>query len=258
MFVLSGLNARLSIDRMDVMFDKRLAGAFAFILTVSTLPACGAVDQKAPGSVHSEPTMSTIQSVRAAAAASPTAATTDAGDLPGTDIVPLGMAPITFPPVEVNRDEMIAIALRYTVQREAVLSGIPEVIGTTRTTAPHLNAMGLSLGNVSPACLRPMYLVVLKGDFDGRSLVVGLASRDEPYRVSYIGYVFDQAHGAPGSITATFLSPDGSGFRQILNDPSLPEPMETFTMDPKPPYMSCVDVTITGEQEGTPVATPVP
>lgn len=153
---------------------------------------------------------------------------------------------------------MIATAIQYTKDREAVLSGSPEVVGTTRATAPYLNTMGLYIGNMSPACLRPMYLVVLKGDFDGRSLVVGLGSRDEPYRVSYIGYVFDQAHGAPGPIMTTFLSPDGAGFRQILNDPSLPVPKQTLTADPKPPYVPCVDVTIPGEQQDTPVATPVP
>ena len=240
------------------MFGKKLALAFALMLMISSLAACGAGDQKTPSSVRSGPEASTTPSVRATTAPSPTTATTDAGVLPGTNLVPDGMEPITFPPVEVNRDEMVATAIRYTQDREAVLSGSPEVVGTMPVTPPYLNAVGLNIGNFSPACLRPMYLVVLKGDFDGRNLVVGQFNPDKPYQMKYVGYLFDQANGAPGGITATFLSADGSAFRQILNDPSLPEPKQTLENDPKPPYLSCVDVTITGGAEATPVATPVP
>ena len=240
------------------MFGKKLALAFALMLMISSLAACGAGDQKTPSSVRSGPEASTTPSVRATTAPSPTTATTDAGVLPGTNLVPAGMESITFPPVTVNRDEMIAIALRHTAQREAVLSGSPEVVGTTQATPPYLNAMGLSIGNMSPACLRPMYLVVLKGNFDGRNLVVGQFNQDKPYHVSYVGYVFDQANGAPGSIMATYLSVDGSAFRQVLNDSSLPEPKQKLETDPKPPYVSCVDETITGGAEATPVATPIP
>jgi len=254
----SDLGAKRWLAWGNIMFGKKPGLAFALMLTISSLAACGAVDQKTPSNVRSGPEASTTQSVRATTATSPTTATTDTGVLPGTNLVPDGMEPITFPPVTVDRDEMIAIALRHTAQREAVLSGSPEVVGTTQATPPYLNAMGLSIGNMSPACLRPMYLVVLKGNFDGRNLVAGQFNQGKPYHVSYVGYLFDQANGTPGSITATFLSADGSAFRKILSDPSLPEPKQTLETDPKPPYVQCIDVTITGGDEATPVATPIP
>ena len=70
----------------------------------------------------------------------------------------------------------------------------------------------------------------MKGDFDvsdirrsGKGLL--------PLRAAYIVYVFDLKAGAP---TLIQYSADGSHFRQLLNDPRLPEPASTPGLSDEP------------------------
>ncbi len=88
--------------------------------------------------------------------------------------------------------------------------------------------------------LIPLYLVILKGDFNGHHLFV-VPTDGLELRGTYVAYVFDLAHGAPGDVTFTILSEDGAAFKQALGDPQLPD-ADTIIPDPQPPYPPCQDV----------------
>ena len=110
-------------------------------------------------------------------------------------------------------------ALKYTQTRFQVLSDnvtIPLARPVTKQELPLLGLPQIDFGGEDP----PLALVVLKGEFDVRNLRRTIAN-GEAWRVRFIAYVFDLKAGLP---TLTMVSADGSMFRDLLNDPSLPTP----------------------------------
>jgi hypothetical protein len=150
---------------------------------------------------------------------------------------------------------MINESLEYTHWREAIVSGEPEILLATPATPASILQMGLNIGNWDPACTRPMFLIIMKGDFDGRYLFVNPASSDQALPGQYLAYVFDLSHGPPGDIIFTILSDDGSAFKQALNDPELPDP-DFAVSEPEPPFVPCDDVWVEGEPEPSPTTSP--
>ncbi len=119
--------------------------------------------------------------------------------------------------VNASMKDVTEAALKYTQTRFQVLSehiAVPLARSVTKQELPSLGFPEIDFGGEDP----PLALVVLKGEFDVQNLRHGVAS-DTPWRVKFIAYVFDLKAGAP---TLTLVSPDGSVFRDLLNDPSLP------------------------------------
>ena len=146
-------------------------------------------------------------------------------------------------------------AVAYLRQREAIVGGEPVVRYAQPATPRSIRAMQLNIGNWAPACERPMSLVILEGEFDGRNLFIspGVDAARKPGR--FVGLVFDRAAGEPGDIAFTILSLDGGAFRTALGDQSLP-PSDMLAPASVPPYVPCGDVHTPGQP--VPNASPTP
>ncbi len=123
----------------------------------------------------------------------------------------------TLSMVNAPMQDVADAALKSTATRFQVLSeqiAVPLARAVTKEELPLLGLPEIDFGGEDP----PLALVVLKGEFDVRNLRGGAAS-DTPWEVKFIAYVFDLKAGVP---TLTLVSPDGSIFRDLLNDPSLP------------------------------------
>jgi hypothetical protein len=156
--------------------------------------------------------------------------------------------------IDIDPDQMVAAAIEYSEWREAIVSGTPDALLAVPGTPESIRQLGLNIGNWNPTCARPMYLVILKGDFDGSNLfAVPTDERELPGR--YVAYVFDLTAGVPGEVTFTVLSEDGAAFKQALDDPTLPDP--DFTVpESSPPYPPCEDVTLPGNPGPEPTGAP--
>jgi hypothetical protein len=133
--------------------------------------------------------------------------------------------------VNASDAEIQKVAVDYTYGRFNVLSGTPTVLLTRSVVKDELPSLGLSaidFGGEEP----PLKLVAMKGDFDVSSIRRSVKS-SSPLRASYIVYVFDLKIGAP---TLIQYSLDGSHFRKLLNDPTLPQeaPANDFSNEPVP------------------------
>ncbi|MEX1157729.1 MAG: hypothetical protein WEC79_02230 [Thermomicrobiales bacterium] len=149
-----------------------------------------------------------------------------------------------------NAPEMVDAALGYAAWREAIVSGDPVTLLAIPGTPHSIHQLGLNIGNWDPACQRPLYLVILEGDFNGENLFSGPTDASE-LRGRYLAFVFDLSAGIPGDVTFTILSTDGAAFKQALGDPSLPDSKDVIP-DPQPPYPPCEDVTLEGNPEPQP------
>jgi len=121
--------------------------------------------------------------------------------------------------VNVSMKDIEDAALKYTHQRFLVLSDSVTIRFSRPVTKQELPLLGLpeiDFGGEDP----PLALVVLMGEFDVRNLR-SFYVKDTPWYVKFIAYVFDLKAGMP---TLTMVSADGSMFRDLLNDPSLPTP----------------------------------
>lgn len=163
--------------------------------------------------------------------------------------------------MDVTSTQMISAAIEFSEWREAIVSGEPEPVLAVPGTPESIRLMGLNIGNWDPTCKRPMYLVILKGNFDGRNLFVNpsfaTSDNEQGLRGRYVAYVFDLTSGVPGDVTFTILSEDRAAFKQALSDPTFPEP--DFTVpEPVPPYPPCEDVSFLGKfgPEFQPTASP--
>lgn len=112
---------------------------------------------------------------------------------------------------EVTPEEMGRAALDYprswvsARQRDVEPeSGQPEVVVSKPATRSALQELGLG-DTFAPSCQRPLYVVVLHGDFAGD--------------VQYIGYVFDLGDGPPGQVMLTAASQTDEPFRHTLGGP---------------------------------------
>lgn len=121
--------------------------------------------------------------------------------------------------VATNPEEMIAEALEFSRRREVIVSGEVRPMLAIPATPYWIHSMGINIGNWEPQCDRPMYLVILKGDFDGNTMFVnpgGGEKESEGIRGTYVGYVFDLNSGVPGNVLFSVLSEDGAVFKQVL------------------------------------------
>jgi len=121
--------------------------------------------------------------------------------------------------VNAPMEDVTDAALKYTQTRFQVLSKqitVPLARTVIKEDLPLSGLPQIDFGGEDP----PLALVVLKGEFDVRNMGRGAAS-DTPFKVKFIAYVFDLKAGIPTLILA---SVDGSMFRDLLNDPSLPLP----------------------------------
>ena len=164
-------------------------------------------------------------------------------------------APASTPAIGVvtNSDEMIAEALEFSRMREVIASGEPQPLLAIPATPYWIHSMGINIGNWEPQCDRPMYLVILKGDFDGSTLFVNPGGGDKESdgpRGTYIGYVFDLNPGVPGNVAFSVLSDDGAVFKRVLGDSELPD-WDIVNPEPEPPYIPCEDVVWEGNPDST-------
>ncbi len=165
------------------------------------------------------------------------------------------MATSTTDLIAPGMEQTTTSAVAYLRQREAIVGGEPVVRYAQPVTPRSIRAMQLNIGNWDPACERPMSLVILEGEFDGRNLFIspGTGAMRKPGR--FVGLVFDRAAGEPGDIAFTILSIDGGVFRTALDDQSLP-PSDMVAPAPVPPYVPCGDVHTPGQP--APNASPTP
>ncbi len=162
-----------------------------------------------------------------------------------------GMQPVVTSAIDLvapGMERATTAAVAYLRQREAIVSGEPVVRYAQQVTPRSIRGLQLNIGNWDPACERPMSLVILEGEFDGRNLFItpGADAARKPGR--YVGLVFDRVAGEPGDITFTILSADGGVFRTALHDESLP-PSDMVAPAPVPPYVPCGDVSTPGQPE---------
>ncbi len=119
-----------------------------------------------------------------------------------------------------SAEEVGQVAVQYTQDKYPSKAGTPQVVLARLVQAADLPALGL--GSIDFASIEepPLALVIVKGDFDV-SRMPGLirASAKMTRQAHYIGYVFDLWAGTPA---LTITSPQGSSFRNVLNDPSIP------------------------------------
>src|SRR6266480_435962 len=143
-----------------------------------------------------------------------------------TNVVPTHPVPTYAIPGEArglanaSAEEVASNALAQTIRRVGIVSGQPEVVLVRRVRGDELDALGIL---DSPLMLTteepPLALVILRGDFDVRNMFPGFQHLENPRR-QYIGYLYDLWAGAP---MGYFSSETGSEFREVLNDPSIPD-----------------------------------
>lgn len=121
-----------------------------------------------------------------------------------------------------NEDQMVVAALDRLRAIGAITGDDPDVVLARPLAAGDISRL-IGLGNYSPICWRPMYVVVLRGEFDAGPLMSNqpgmiidgaAASGPEP---RYVAVVFDQTPGIPGTIVGTLTSHDGAKFAGLLN-----------------------------------------
>jgi hypothetical protein len=127
-------------------------------------------------------------------------------------------------------EEMAQDAIAITRDRGMIESGEPEVLLAMPATAATLQEMGLGGPAYAESCQRPFFVVILRGDFS------------DDYQ--YIGYVFDQASGAPGEVTLEINSATDEPFRQALGgEPVVPPITASPEALPESPSVSlCEDI----------------
>lgn len=111
-------------------------------------------------------------------------------------------------------------AMDFTRANYKVVSGTAEVVLNRTVTVNQFPSLGLAEMSF-PYEDPPLRLVVLHGDFDLTD-ARGTKGRDPSTwnsRVTYIAYVFDLRADAP---TLMMTSKRGGVFRQLLNNPGLP------------------------------------
>lgn len=131
--------------------------------------------------------------------------------------------------VNASMKDVTEAALKHTQARFQVLSEqitVPLARPVIKEDLPRSGLPEIDFGGEYP----PLALVVLKGEFDVQNLRRGAAS-DTPWNVKFIAYVFDLKAGVP---TLTLVSHDGSIFRDLLNDPSLPLPRPEVNQTGRP------------------------
>lgn len=215
-----------------------------FLIGVIMTSACGQASESLQGNALGAASPDAIAAATSAGLPQPTAVITPTMHVRPT--VDIGM--------DIDPAQMIAAAIAYSEWREAIVNGQPQAVLAVPGTPESIRVLGLNIGNWDPTCARPMYLVILKGAFDGRNLFASPAD-ERALPGQYVAYVFDLSAGVPGAVTFTILSGDGAAFKQALGDPALPDPNVTVPA-PSPPYPPCDDVTLPGNPQPQAPAAP--
>jgi len=124
------------------------------------------------------------------------------------------------PLLNASPEEIGQVAIDYTRATYNV-TGVPQVAAVRSVNINEFPSLGLPEGGYSPEQeSMPLMLVVIKGNIDiSDSILAGEPNSNARPTVKYIAYVFDLREGIP-MITSTGLR--GDYFRNLLNDPSLP------------------------------------
>lgn len=107
----------------------------------------------------------------------------------------------------------------YLELTDALRDVAPTVLLSVPVFQQQLIAFGLAYIPYAPDCQRPMYLVIVEGDFDVTGLAPGFGSQPP---VPYIGFVYDVE---ADTFSHILPSENGDIFRQALNDSTLPTPL---------------------------------
>jgi hypothetical protein len=113
--------------------------------------------------------------------------------------------------------EIEKAALEYTSKNVATLNATPQVVLSRSVTSDELSRLDFTsiITSLNPP---PLWLIILKGDFDVDKLPGGFTNRQ--VKATYLALVYDLIAGTP---TLVQTSLRGGDFRKALNDPSLPD-----------------------------------
>lgn len=116
-------------------------------------------------------------------------------------------------------DHVNQVVLDYLAATGSIRSGQPQIIYSRPVTQRQLFETNLARIRWSPDCNRPLYLVIVHGDFDISMLAPGFGGQTEPK--PFIGFVYDLEAETFAQIMP---SRNGAIFKAALEDPSLPDP----------------------------------
>ncbi|MBW4487255.1 MAG: hypothetical protein KME12_05645 [Trichocoleus desertorum ATA4-8-CV12] len=129
--------------------------------------------------------------------------------------------------INASKQELEQVALNFLKVDNLqfkVLNGSPKVVLNLPITLPELEAIDLGFSPIGE--VPPLALVVIKGNFDATEFVPSVEDdgKLKPFKTQYIAYVVDLRAGVP-TLTAAGLS--GKYFRDVLNDPDIPDEPKT-------------------------------
>ena len=145
---------------------------------------------------------------------------TETAQKSGTPIDAIGSATPQLDSSDPVAAKIAALALEYSRENGSVVSGEPQILLSRPVTAEDLREAGISGPNYAPTCPYPMYLVILKGDFDVSGSIPTLTVGYVPQPVSYLADIYSaDAQGFIGMAGDT----TGAMFKKVLGDPTLPD-----------------------------------
>ncbi|HEX5505077.1 MAG TPA: hypothetical protein VFW96_20845 [Thermomicrobiales bacterium] len=204
------------------------------ILAVSLLAACGTMNPSPDVPPAAAPRGSAGSPVAASPVASPTRGT------PAATPTASGSRPT----VDVAHDPMAQRALADTRRLVKIKSGVPAVVLSQPVTPQELRDWGLGDWNFTPGCVPPLYLVIIKGDFDWDDAFPAPVAPGTEMPVRYIAYVYDLI---VGGIRAMYGDPDGGQVKKALGDPTLPDVDPASLPNPKfPAQVPCSPTVLPG------------
>jgi hypothetical protein len=133
-------------------------------------------------------------------------------------------------PSAISDEVMAQSTLDYTREHGAIISGEPQVVLSRSATPAEVTQLGYGQWIFQAGCVVPMYIVILKGDLDARSVLPDAAlPPDQKIPVKYLVYVYDMNLTR---IIATYGDPTGAVVKKALGDPTLPDGTSGGTGNP--------------------------
>lgn len=140
---------------------------------------------------------------------------------PARPTAPIVTVTTDSPLLHASPAEVGQVALKHTRETFRVRSGTPQAMLARPFSIKEVRLLGIeSLLGYDEASAPPMMVVVIKGDLEMLDMLSPSPSDAQSMRVKYVCYLYDLRTGEP-FLKAT--SPNGSAFRQLLNDPTIPE-----------------------------------
>lgn len=171
---------------------------------------------------------------------------------PTSDQLGVAASPSPVEPTGIA-NEWTQKALDFTYKHVTIKSGEPVVLLSRPISHQEYPSLGFQPWAYAPDCVRPMHLVVIKGDFDLNGAFPASVAPSAEIPASYVGYVYDLESG--GGLAEIMSDRDGSTFKLVLGDPRLPDPDPSLASisTPAPPYMPCEDTVFDSDDGPTPV-----